>query len=102
MIDLVGRQIGNYRLTRLLGSGNFADVYLGEHLHLDMHQAAIKVLRAQLAREDMERFRAEARVLAHLAHPGIVRLLDYHIEGGHRVKVKLFRKSLEDRESQLL
>ena len=81
MIDLVGRQIGNYRLTRRLGSGNFADVYLGEHLHLDTHQAAIKVLRAQLAREDMEKFRAEARVLAHLAHPGIVRLLDYHIEG---------------------
>lgn len=81
MKDRTGQQLGNYRLTRLLGRGGFADVYLGQHIHLDTHQAAIKVLHTQLASEDMERFRVEARRLAHLIHPHIVRLLDYHIEG---------------------
>ncbi|MGZ3623608.1 MAG: TIR domain-containing protein, partial [Ktedonobacteraceae bacterium] len=39
----VGTQLGNYRLVRLIGQGGFAEVYLGEHIHLDT-KAAIKVL----------------------------------------------------------
>lgn len=81
MPDRVGQQLGNYRLTRLLGRGGFADVYLGEHIHLDTH-AAIKVLHAELTSEDVEQFRTEARTLARLVHPQIIRLLDFGIEGG--------------------
>ena len=40
MDDPIG-QLGNYRVLRLLGQGAFADVYLGEHIHLRT-QAAIK------------------------------------------------------------
>ncbi len=79
MADRVGQQLGNYRLTRLLGRGGFADVYLGEHVHIDT-QAAIKVLHAQLTPEDVEKFRTEARTLARLVHPQIVRLLDFGIQ----------------------
>jgi WD40 repeat protein len=78
--DRVGQQLGNYRLVRLLGQGGFAEVYLGEHIYLDT-QAAIKVLHAQLAAEDEEQFRAEARTVAGLIHPHIVRILDYGVEG---------------------
>jgi WD40 repeat protein/serine/threonine protein kinase len=42
--------------------------------------AAIKVLHAQLAREDAEQFRREARTIARLVHPNIVRVLEFGIE----------------------
>jgi WD40 repeat protein len=78
--DRVGQQLGNYRLVRLLGQGGFAEVYLGEHIYLDT-PAAIKVLYTQLASEDEEQFRTEARTVAGLIHPHIVRILDYGVEG---------------------
>ncbi len=42
-----GQQLGNYHLISRLAEGGFAEVYLGEHIHLGTH-AAIKVLHAQL------------------------------------------------------
>ncbi|GHO51013.1 serine/threonine-protein kinase [Ktedonospora formicarum] len=80
MADYIGRQLGNYKIVRLLGEGAFAQVYLGEHIYLGT-QAAIKVLHAQLANEPLEWFRTEARTIAHLAHPNIVRVLEFGIEG---------------------
>src|SRR6266568_2771351 len=81
MSDRVGQQLGNYRLMQLLGQGNFAEVYLGEHLHLNT-QAAIKVLHAHFSSQDGERFRTEARTIARLVHPHIVRILDFDVEEG--------------------
>ena len=78
--DRVGQQFGNYRLTRLLGQGAFAEVYLGEHIHLKT-EAAVKVLDTRLTPEEIERFRTEARTIALLEHPLIVRLLEYGVEG---------------------
>src|SRR6266700_3652068 len=75
-----GQQLGNYRLIHLLGQGGFADVYLGEHIYLDT-PAAIKVLHTQLDSDEVESFRAEARTIARLVHPHIVRVLDYGVEG---------------------
>src|ERR1700736_6616380 len=81
MADRVGQQLGNYRLTRLLGKGGFAEVYLGEHLRLHT-QAAIKVLHTRLANSnEVESFQNEARTIAHLEHPHIVRVLDFDVEG---------------------
>ncbi len=60
-------------------AGGFAEVYLAEHIHLQT-QSAIKLLHTQLAQEDMEYFRNEARTLARLVHPNIVRVFDFGIE----------------------
>lgn len=79
MASLVGRQFGNYRLTQLLGTGGFADVYLGEQVYLKS-LVAIKVLGAPLAPEATDGFLREAQILVNLAHPHIVRLLDYGVE----------------------
>lgn len=80
MVDFVGRQLGNYRLVKFLGTGGFADVYLGEHVYLTI-QSAIKVLKTRLVDEEQERFLQEARIIARLIQPNIVRVLDYGVEG---------------------
>jgi len=80
MAERVGQHLGNYRLISLLGEGGFAEVYLGEHIHLGT-QAAIKILHTQLTSNELEQFRLEARTIAHLEHPHIVRVLDFGIEG---------------------
>jgi eukaryotic-like serine/threonine-protein kinase len=79
MTDLMEHQLGNYRLIRLLGHGGFADVYLGEHIHLNT-LAAIKVLDARLTSDEITQFRDEARTIARLEHPHIVRVFDFGVE----------------------
>src|SRR5216684_3125509 len=81
MADRAGQQLGNYLLIRLLGRGGFAEVYLGEHLHLKT-RAAIKVLHTQLADKHVDAFLKEAQTIAHLEHPHIVRVLDFDVTGG--------------------
>ncbi len=70
--------LGNYRLIRLLGHGGFASVYLGEHQYLK-RLAAIKVLRTVLDDPEKTRFLKEAKLLASLSHPHIVRVLEFDI-----------------------
>ena len=36
--NLIGRQLGNYRLVKLLGEGGFASVYLGQHVRVNTQQ----------------------------------------------------------------
>jgi eukaryotic-like serine/threonine-protein kinase len=81
MADHVGQQFGNYQLVALLGEGGFAEVYLGQHLRLEL-QAAIKVLHTHLAGKEAEHFQQEAQTIAKLVHPSIVRILDYDVQGG--------------------
>src|SRR5947209_2515875 len=81
MTDRVGQQLGNYRVSRLLGRGGFAEVYLGEHVYLKT-TAAVKLLQGKLANEqDLQAFLKEAQTIAQLVHPHIVRVLDFGVDG---------------------
>ncbi len=76
-----GQQLGHYRLLNLLGQGGFADVYLGDHIHLNT-LAAVKVLHTRLADDDVQLFRREAQVVARLQHANIIRVFDFGVEEG--------------------
>jgi serine/threonine protein kinase len=77
--------LGPYHLIRTLGSGGVGRVFLAEHRAM-RRPAAVKVLsdEATADPELLERFYREARALAVLDHPNIVRAYDVReAEGFH-------------------
>jgi eukaryotic-like serine/threonine-protein kinase len=73
---LIAKELGPYRIWRLLGEGGMGVVYLAERKDL-ASQVAIKVLRdAWISPARRERFASEQRTLAQLNHPSIARLYD--------------------------
>ena len=71
-----GREIGEYRIVRLLGKGGMSEVYEAEHLHLESRHA-IKFFTYEKNVDGVkERFLAEGKLLAKLAHPRVVRVTD--------------------------
>ncbi len=72
---MIGRTVGNYKITQALGEGGVGMVYKGVDTMLD-REVAIKVLRPELASQNdiVERFRSEAVTLAKLNHPNIATL----------------------------
>jgi serine/threonine protein kinase len=75
--DEVPPQVGRYRVEQLLGEGGYGRVYLAHDDELN-RPVAIKVphRRRVSSPEDVEKYLAEARVLASLDHPGIVPVYD--------------------------
>lgn len=65
---------GRYLLGEVLGTGGMADVHRAQDTRLE-RDVAVKLFRAGAA-EGIERGSAEARMLAGLHHPGLVRVLD--------------------------
>lgn len=68
----------SYRLLRKIGEGASGEVYEAEHVELG-RKYAVKVLAAAhaAAHDAVERFRREARAVAKLSHPNLVRLHDF-------------------------
>jgi len=69
---------GRYRLQRLIATGGMGQVWEGLDSRLG-RRVAVKVLKAEYSTdaEFIERFRAEARTVAMLNHPGIAGVYDY-------------------------
>ncbi len=76
--NIVGRQIGHYRIIREIGRGGMGAVFLAERSDGEFEQkVAIKILGSAFpSREAIKRFRQERQILARLEHPNIARLLD--------------------------
>jgi beta-lactam-binding protein with PASTA domain len=77
--DSIGRVLGKrYRLLSALGTGASAHVFLAEDVTLQRH-VAVKVLQPGLASDEafLKRFRAEARSVASLNHPHVLRVFDW-------------------------
>ena len=76
---LIGRQLGDYRLTSKLASGGMARVYKAMDYKLQ-RQAAVKVLEKEKAQDDQtltKRFIREARAVAGLEHENIITIYQY-------------------------
>jgi eukaryotic-like serine/threonine-protein kinase len=70
---------GRYRLAERIGSGGMGEVWRGTDEVLDRTVAIKLMLPALLDQPGFaERFRAEARTMANLNHPGVVDVYDYH------------------------
>ena len=69
---------GRYRLQRLIATGGMGQVWEAVDTRLG-RRVAVKVLKAEYSTdpEFVERFRAEARTVAMLNHPGIAAVYDY-------------------------
>ena len=78
-----GTRLGPYEVLSAVGSGGMGEVYRARDTRLD-RIVAIKVLPAQLARNDelRERFDREARTIAGLNHANICTLYDVGHQDG--------------------
>uniref|UniRef100_A0A8C2GG36 non-specific serine/threonine protein kinase n=1 Tax=Cyprinus carpio TaxID=7962 RepID=A0A8C2GG36_CYPCA len=68
--------IGNYRLLKTIGKGNFAKVKLARHI-LTGKEVAIKIIdKTQLNPTSLQKLFREVRIMKTLRHPNIVRLFE--------------------------
>lgn len=81
MNDLTGVTIERYKILRELGRGGMAVVYRATDTMLERNVAVKMILSENTSREKTEkmlkRFNREAKTLASLSHPNIVKVLDY-------------------------
>jgi serine/threonine protein kinase len=76
-------EIGRYRVTGKLGTGAMGEVLRArdEKLGRDVAIKRVKNVLGLVAHTFKDRFEAEARALAALAHPGVVQVYDLGVDG---------------------
>ena len=83
--------LGKYKLLRLVANSSMSTVYEAEHVLLN-RRVALKVLPKVLVGDGsfLDRFYREARAVARLDHPNIIRGFDVGQEGDHHYLVMEF------------
>ncbi len=81
MTNLVGQYLERYHILEQIGEGGMAIVYKAYDTRLERH-VAIKVIRTEqfapaVLKRILRRFEREAKSLARLSHPNIVKVYDY-------------------------
>jgi len=81
MTDLIGKSLGRYHILEQLGQGGMAIVYKAYDTRLDT-DVAVKFIRTDnippnILEQTLKRFEREAKSLARLTHPNIVKVTDY-------------------------
>jgi serine/threonine-protein kinase len=94
MPDLSGQSIGRYHVIEPLGEGGMATVYKAFDTRLET-DVALKVIRTDRFTPEMlegalKRFEREAKSLARLTHPNIVKVTDYGEYEGHPYLVMVY------------
>ena len=82
----IAEALPDYEVSDEVGRGEFGVVWRARHRHLG-REVAIKELATSMPGEHSERFRREARLLAHLDHPHIVKVFDYREVGERRLLI---------------
>jgi formylglycine-generating enzyme required for sulfatase activity/serine/threonine protein kinase len=82
MAELIGQQLGQYKIISILGEGGMATVYRAQQTTVS-RDVAVKVIETKLARDSefVTRFRREAETIATLDHPHILKLFDFGQRG---------------------
>jgi len=70
------KKLGKYEILNWVGGGRFGDVYLARDTILE-HDFALKI--ARMRQEDMSMLKGEAKLLAALNHPNIVRFYNVDV-----------------------
>jgi serine/threonine protein kinase len=78
MGQLIGKTIAHYQILEQLGEGGMATVYKALDTRLE-RMVALKIIKIGKEQKAtyLKRFELEARALARLTHPNIVRVIDY-------------------------
>jgi len=78
---MIGRIIGNYRITSELAHGGMGTVYRGQHVHLPREVVVKSILLGAFSPSAQShlkaRFRREAYIQSQLDHPNIVRVYEF-------------------------
>lgn len=79
--NMIGREILNYVIMELLGSGGMGSVYLAENKFIKGNKVAIKVINSEMANDfTRHKLMEEAEILTSLNHPNIVKFINYQID----------------------
>lgn len=79
---MLGETLGSYKIVSEIGHGGMGVVYLAEHALIGK-KVAVKLLRSDVASDQVERFLNEAKAAGRLHHPNLCEVIDFgHHPGG--------------------